>query len=406
LALRLCEQIETLVHAFMGLNKKLLMILAGIVLSGMLNPRAACADENHRVLMIIRKDDGTNGHPYYAPHLISVTTNKVEDIATLKGNVMFGSDDKIIAIVGGGNLLVVDRQKLTIIADMVLNNTYPVIIKTCPDENLAVDSARSKVYIPTYLRNPNNPNNYSATNMDWKIYVSEVDWKNGNLRRLSIPGGNYDRIISLPNAIGAEDGRSVSIYSESENETDRDGTLMRFTDFTPMGFYRDMTEPSDYYYVPNLGLFESRIILAAGYEEAASLEFQVTDKNLSTNHVNQIQINITNSPGHAFDYDGRFFVRNINGKLNWIWGENDGGTNSWTITKIVMANMESGKETLREPLNVKVWNGFMPNTDASKVYFFDEKAGQIYSFDRNSKTTSPFIKLLGYNGPWAFVDAD
>jgi hypothetical protein len=51
--------------------------------------------------------------------------------------------------------------------------------------------------------------------------------------------------------------------------------------------------------------------------------------------------------------------------------ETDGGTNAWTITKIVMADIESGKETLREPLNVKVWNGFMPNADASKVYFFD-----------------------------------
>ena len=371
-------------------NKNLLMILAGIVLS--LNPRAAYADENHRVLMIVMKNDGTNEHDFFVPHLISVTTNKVENIATLKGNVMFGSDDKTTALLGGGHLMVLDRKKLMVIADVVLTNTYPVVPVTSPDENLAVDSKQGKVYIPVFLKDPySHAVHFKGSD---KMGFLEVDWKKSAKRIIPIPF-DCDRVISLPNAIGAEDGGSVTIYDEADYKP-----LLHFADATPDRFYPFETGRSDYYYVPDLGLFESR---------ASSSQFQLTDRNLSTNDINPLQIVITNSPfSTAFDYDGEFFIRNINGKPHWIWLENDGGTNGSATSKIVMADMESGKATLREPLDKKAYSRFMPNADASNVYFFDAAAGQIYSFDRNSKTTSLFFKLpfITWSGGWTFVDAD
>jgi hypothetical protein len=112
---------------FMRSNKNLLMILAGIVLSGMFIPRAVYADDNERVLMIILRNDGTAGHNFFNRVLVNVTSNQVEDIATLNGNVMFGSDEKTIACIVCGysklgipaRLLLLDRQKLTVIADDV-----------------------------------------------------------------------------------------------------------------------------------------------------------------------------------------------------------------------------------------------------------------------------------------------
>jgi hypothetical protein len=222
------------------------------------------------------------------------------------------------------------HRKVNPVTDMALSNTYPVIVKTCPDENLAVDSARGKVYIPVELRDPdfyNDPHSMDSLDGYYALRhssaVLEVDWKSGNKHLLSTPGF-YDRVISLPNVVGVEDGESIAIYRQngserdSEREAGRCWPLLRFADARPNKFYANETEPADYYYVPDLGLFESREILNEGYVLAASLEFQLTDRNLSTNHINPLQITITNSPGHAFDYDGRFFVRNINGKPHWI----------------------------------------------------------------------------------------
>jgi hypothetical protein len=388
----------------MNLIKKPLIILAGITLFKMLLAGAAYGDEDHRVLMIIRHNDGTNGHNYFIPHLISVTTNKVQDIATLRGNVMFGLDDQTIAFKAGRQLLILDRRKLTVIADLVLTNYKNVILKSDPDENLAIDSARGKVYLPVYLHNPDTPEftryitNYDASIHD--IVALEVDWKTGEQVLFANPG-NYARVISLPNAIGVEDG-NITLYSKTNHKP-----LLSFTESTPNAFYMRATANAEFYYVPDLGLFESRSGFDTVRGPDTTLQFQVCDQNLSRNHVNPVQLVITNSPrSTAFDYNGKIFVRNINGKPHWIWVENDGGTNAGKISRIVMANMGSGQETLRAQLNVKTYNPrFIPNADASRVYFFDAETGQIYSFDRNTKTTSRFFKLEDYNNPWAFVDA-
>lgn len=321
--------------------------------------------------------------------LVSFSTDGRKQIAELKGQVWYGTDEDsavFLQIDGehgkGDRLLVIDRKTLAVVTDKILDGVHSWFLKMPIGEMLAVRSKDSTVYFHSFEKTGDSTYHFG---------FSEANWMTGQVHSVpSTPptGINDSSLMVLPSGFASVgfNGR-IALYDETTRKE------------LPMP-----TEDNGYnslvnrrvYYVPTIGLME--------YYKG--MHRQVTDTHLSATITKPKEF-------PSSKMTTKIFVTDLNGKTYLIWGENKGPNSeqmpSAGVTEIVIVDPASGKEVLRRPLGGTFSGNIQPNRTGIRVYFIKSETGEIFCFDRETQSISSFAKTgLQHFNEWcsAIVAAD
>lgn len=289
---------------------------------------------------------------------------KIADISHY--STLFGVDDSTLALVNTFTneirLLVIDRKSLKIISNLEIYGVTPSQRQQTVESLVAIQSKNFSVYFPTF-------------DPEQRFGFAEVNWKTGMVRQFpktSLKGiGDIVHLVSLPSGFAVSGfGNTVALF---DTDTQKQVSLMQEKGDDYSWASRRM------YFVPSVGLME--------YYNGQHL--QLTDTNL---------LPVTEGAKRfpSPEIQSKIFVRSIQGKLFLIWGENtrpkDPQSVTTTITEIVIFDLDSKKEILRKPLGGSFSEYIQPNQDGTRIYFIEQKTGEIFYLDRESQTISSFAK--------------
>lgn len=310
--------------------------------------------------------------------LVSVSPDGIKKIAELSRAVLYGMDDETVAILqmssnasrNPNRLLVVNRKTSAIIADRNLNNFqngfHPVVMKLLDADCLAVRSEVSTVYIQLF-----NGRSFA---------VAEVNWKTGEIRPLSVPTAKgaerweITALYSLPPGIAVERGPYFTIFDPANGATvlalNNAGSNLR-----PTG---------NYYAFPGFGLVQSI--------RAEDMLYHITQKDFSTMIPSPVGVSYPDSIKNLIKFS-RPIPRTIGGKPCLIWGETQAGAPYFSISQIVVFDLEAKRELLRKSLGAGFSSGFLTDSTGQNIYFINSQAREIFRLNLASQKLNSFTDL-------------
>lgn len=318
---------------------------------------------------------GTNA----SSQLLSISPDGIKEISDVHGQLLYGSDDNVLAIVepwgstNGNRVLVVDRKNSTIIADKYVRGFRPVLMKIGNVERLAVRSKESTVYVPVVERPT--------------FDVAEVNWNSGTIRKPSVPvtdGANLWEITALysvPPGIVVERGPYFTIFNPTTD------TAVLVTNNAGA----DLRPTGRYYAFPGFGLVQS--------VRSEEVLYHVMEKDFSTVVALPRSVNFPASITNLIKYS-KPLTRTIKGSPCLIWGEIEGDNSLERVSQIVVYDLEAKRELLRKSLSPDFSSSFLPDETGENIYFFNTKTNEIFCLDVESQTMNLFVKL----GIYRFVN--
>lgn len=310
--------------------------------------------------------------------LVGVSADGSKEIAKLSGAVLDGVDEETLAFLqtpsnasrNESRLLVLNRKTLAVITDRNLKNFQndfrPNMLKTLDAGVLAVRSEDSAVYVPLF---------------DGRSFaVAEVNWKTGEIRPLSVPVSEgaerweITALYSLPPGIAVERGPYFTVFDPAN-----DTTLLAInnagSDGRPTG---------NYYPFPGFGLVQSI--------RAEDMLYHITQKDFSTMIPSHTGVRYPDSIVNLIKFS-RPFPRVIGSKPCLIWGETQAGAPNFSISQIVVFDLEAKRELLRKSLGAGFSSGYLTDSTGQNIYFINSQAGEIFRLNLDSQKLSSFAEV-------------
>jgi DNA-binding beta-propeller fold protein YncE len=307
--------------------------------------------------------------------LVSITSHGSREISELSGQIFFGTDENAMACLqtignsftNGCRLLVLDRKTFAVIANRIVRGLVPGLFKLpIVGGNLVVRSGEFNVYV---------------TEFDGKhFYVTEVNWKTGQTRRLPIPFANgatpweITALYSVPPGIGIERGPFLTIYDPTA-----DKVLLALnnsgTDGRPTG---------NYYAVPEFGFVRS--------VRKTDMLYHITEKDFTTMIPDPTSMAYPNSISNLVQFQ-KPATHTIKGKPCLIWMEREparaGGQRR---LELVIYDLKEKKVMIRKLLGAGFSSGFSPDPAGEKIYILNPETGEISYLDVESQQIISFTK--------------
>jgi hypothetical protein len=307
--------------------------------------------------------------------LVSISPDGIREISDVDGQLNFGTDDNVLAIVetwgstNGNRVLVVDRKTSAIIADKYVQGVRPPQMKVGAGP-LAVRSKESTVHIPVF----------DGHTFD----VVEVNWRTGATRRLPVPFAEGAKrweitdLYSVPMGIAIERGPFLTIFDPAT-----DTTVLTLNNAGS-----DLRPTGNYYAFPDFGLVQS--------DRAKVILYHITEKDFTTMIPSPTSVSYPDSIKNLVKFT-RPITRTINGEPCLIWGETTETNSQNSMSVIVVFDLKAKKELLRKSLGTDFSSGFLADPLGQNIYFVNARAGEIFSLNVESQKLTFFAKF-GTNG--------
>jgi hypothetical protein len=304
--------------------------------------------------------------------LVSISPDAIREISEVHGQLLYGTDDNVLAIVetwgstNGNRVLVVDRKTSSIIADKYVKGVRPVQMKIGNAGLLAVRSKESTVHIPVFDGHTFN--------------VVEVNWKTGATRRLPVPFAEGAKrweitaLYSVPMGVAIERGPFLTIFDPTTNTNI----------LTLNNAGSDLRPTGNYYVFPDFGLVQS--------VRAKDILYHITEKDFTTMIPSPASVNYPASITNLIKFT-RPATYTISGEPCLIWSETTKTNPQNSISEIVVFDIKAKKELLRKSLGTDFSSGFQADPLGQNIYLFNTRAGEIFSLNVKSKKLSPFAKF-------------
>src|SRR5665213_1233105 len=314
--------------------------------------------------------------------LVSISPDGIREISEVHGQLLYGTDDNVLAIVetwgstNGNRVLVVDRKTSSIIADKYVKGVRPVQMKIGNAGLLAVRSKEFTVHIPVF----------DGHTFD----VVEMNWKTGATRRLPVPFAEGAKrweitaLYSLPVGIAIERGPFLTIFDPTTNTNV----------LTLNNAGSDLRPTGNYYVFPDFGLVQS--------VRAKDILYHITEKDFTTMIPSPASVNYPASITNLIRFT-RPATHTISGEPCLIWGETTKTNPQNSISEIVVFDLKAKKELLRQALGTDFELGCLADSLGKNIYFF-KRSGEIFSLNVESQKLTFFSKF-GTNGfDWITVN--
>ena len=309
--------------------------------------------------------------------LVGISADGTEEIAELSGAVLYGMDEETMVFLqtpskaskNESRLLVLNRKTSAILADRNVkafqNGFRPDMMKILDAGMLAVRSEDSTIYVPLF-----NGRSFA---------VAELNWKTGEARPLSVPVANgaerweITALYSLPPGIAVERGPYFTVFDPAKNTT-----LLAINNAGS-----DLRPTGNYYPFPGFGLVQSI--------RAEDKLYHITEKDFSTMIPSHTGVSYPNSITNLIKFC-RPIPRSIGGKPCLIWGETQAGAPNFSISQIVVFDLEAKKELLRKSLGAGFSSGFLTDSTGQNIYLINSQAGEIFRLNLDSQKLSSFAE--------------
>jgi hypothetical protein len=265
-------------------------------------------------------------------------------------------------------LLIVDRKTSAVIANRIVRGLVPGSFKIpIVGRNLAVRSGEFNVYVTEFDRN--------------RFYVTEVNWKTGQTRRLPIPfakgamSWEITALYCVPPGIGIERGPFLTIYDPTANKI-----ILALNYSGP-----DWRPTGNYYAVPEFGIVRS--------VRKTDMLYHITEKDFSTMIPDPTSAAYPNSISNLVQFQSPV-PHTIKGKPCLIWMEHKttAEAGNQEMLELVIYDLKAKKVMIRKLLGTDFSSSFSPDLAGEKIYIFNSKTGEIFYLDLESQQIISFTK--------------